>query len=190
MCEVVVIRSAGLVVPNSWVFLFLKKSQVFTPCWSITAPWRHVYYYILLLRWLWDRPVSPRLCRWCVKLYRKVVRSAPAPCVQGLSVSPSQWFFTRLDFQPLAAWLKKKKSLRVCDTSLGPSVRGRITWRTAWCPGRRPVGGGSRSRCWASASPRTSWRWRRRQTPFGRTCWGTGNGSAVYLRERCADSRH
>lgn len=28
MCEVVVIRSAGLVVPNSWVFLFKKKPSL------------------------------------------------------------------------------------------------------------------------------------------------------------------
>lgn len=55
------------------------------------------YYYVAALR-------SARLrvlCRWCVKLYRKVVRSERSPCVAGLSLSPCVslsgfFFFTRL----------------------------------------------------------------------------------------------
>lgn len=57
-----------------------------------------------------------------------------------------------------------------------------VTWRRAWCPGRRPVGGGSRNCCWANASLRTSSRWRRRRTLSGHTYWETENGTVEYLR--------
>lgn len=173
-CEVVVIRSAGLVVPNSWVLKCQSLSR-----WSTLTPWRHVYYYILLLCGCSE--IGPSPCPLSV-MRKTVQKSSPqwALSVRGrpsLFLSPcvslSGFFFHSF---VLAAWLK---SLR--DAVL---VRARITWRTAWCPGRRPVGGGSMSRCSASASPRTSWRWRRRRTPFGRTCSGTGNGSGEYLREK------
>lgn len=94
-CEVVVIRSAGLVVPNSWVLKCQSLSR-----WSTLTPWRHVYYYILLLCGCSE--IGPSPCPLSV-MRKTVQKSSPqwALSVRGrpLSLSPCvslSGFFTRL----------------------------------------------------------------------------------------------
>lgn len=121
--------------------------------------WWHqkcLYYYILLLCGCFVIGMSPCLCRWCVKQNRKVVRStcssehSPGPWQASLSLSGYFLVLCSFQFTVLrGSGLRPPHSLHI--------VRGGITWRRAWCPGRRPVGGGSTSRCLVSASPRTSW---------------------------------
>lgn len=91
-CEVVVIRSAGLVVPNSGV----SYSQSL-PRWSMLMAWKKsFYYYILLLCGCFEARLRV-FCRWCVKQYRKVVRSTWSMwALSGPGLSVSQWLFTRL----------------------------------------------------------------------------------------------
>lgn len=169
-CEVVVIRSAGL----------STKQQQGSSTHPAARCGRHeevcisIYYYHVVALWL-----SPCFCP-CVKQYR---RSSPG-YLQRRALRGR-----RLDAFCLAVVIlfsfQFPRRARVCDPvpwSAGCPLLGVITWRRAWCPGRRPVGGGSRSCCSVSASPRTSWRWTRTRTPFGRTCWETGNGTEESLQ--------
>lgn len=95
-CGVVVIRSAGLVVPNSWVLKCQSLSR-----WSTLTPWRHVYYYILLLCGCSE--IGPSPCPLSV-MCKTVQKSSPqwALSVRGRPLSPSLRaslsvvFFTRL----------------------------------------------------------------------------------------------
>lgn len=114
-CEVVVIRSAGLVVPNSRV----SYSQSLTPLVDADGM-KTFYYYILLLCGYFEIGPSPFLCRWRVKQYRKVVRS-PRPGQACVSLSGYFNRFVRIS-PHLAAWLKS-----VTPSSGLRTVRGRIT---------------------------------------------------------------
>lgn len=66
--------------------------QVFTPLADADGV-KKFYYYILLLCGCFEIDLSPCLCRWCVKQYRKVVRSnwssehSPWPGQASLSLS-------------------------------------------------------------------------------------------------------
>lgn len=83
MCEVVVIRSAGLVVPNSWVFL-LKKAKSLTPA---DRPWRHedmciiiYYYYVVALR-------SARLSA-SLSMMRQTIQKSSPQCTRSVRAGP------------------------------------------------------------------------------------------------------
>lgn len=153
---------------------------VFTPLVDADGMKKKVfYYYILLLCGCFEIGPSPCL----LSVMRKTVQKSSPVYLKHVSTLRARplclsvviYSFVLISLHS-AAWLKS-----VTPSSGLRTVRGGITWRTAWYPGRRPVGGGSTSRCSVSASPRTSWRWRRRRTPFGHTCLETGNGTGEYL---------
>ena len=130
----------------------------------------------IIIRWRLRKLACLRVS---VKQGREVVRSTWALFEAGTWPRVSQWSFcSRISLFSCMA--------QVCETPSTWSAdcprRVAITSRKVWCPGRRPVGGGSTSCCSVSAWPRTSWRWTRTRTPFGRTCWGTGNGTEDYLQ--------
>lgn len=174
----VVIRSAGLSTKQQQGFI----QPVFTPLVDVDGMKKFVLLYIIIMWLLCDWPVSVSLspCGTVQKSspgYLKRVSTLQGRGRAFLSLSGYLLVCSRFTSLRCVA--------RVRDAvlwSAGSSAEA-ITWRRAWCPGRRPVGGGSTSRCSVSASPRTSWRWTRRRTPFGRTCLETGNGTEEYLRE-------